>query len=88
MDEGEGRMKGEEEKGEEGVLTGRGATGLRTLGLTTVGTTWCLHSDVWTSGRGSEFDINQMRMEDERKRREWLQKKNEWWGDECREETI
>lgn len=39
MDEGEGRMKGEEEKGEVGVLAGRGATGLRTLGLTTVGTT-------------------------------------------------
>lgn len=39
MDEGGGRMKGEEEKGEVGALTGRGATGLRTLGLTTVGTT-------------------------------------------------
>lgn len=39
VEEGEGSVKGEEDKGEVGAFTGRGATGLRTLGLTTVGTT-------------------------------------------------
>jgi len=82
MEEGKGWMKGEV-----GASTGEGAIGLRTLGLTTVGTTWCLHSDVWTSGKGSGVGNDQMRKEDDRKRREGLQRKNGWEGwDECREE--
>lgn len=66
---------GDRGKGEVGGFTRRGVVGLRTFGLTTVETTWCLHSNVWTPWKGSDTympEEMEMRKEKEEKEREML----------------